>query len=370
MHNKIKLCLAIPTHVGDKKFWSGTHDTLYNYLSSRKDVELSILEYPYRETIFWRYFYSKICRFFYTWSGPQDLIVRGIVNRMIKRELSSKADDIDFYLFPGTPCSLNNAEKLRGKLCVYTDSLMSDMNKYRPYRPLKFLSSLYYRYNIKKDLSACVYIFTQNEWSRKRFCQLSGFSLSNAFNVHFGVNLKLFTGEKDYTQKTMLIVLRKGTENTKGLTLLLKAMPIIRHHIPDVELSVVGTDYGSKQAGVTCYYNQPRSTTIELFNKATLYVMPARNEPNGITYLEALANRTPIVGLDRFSFPEFSNYGEYGFIVNKASASALAETIIDAFSDPVRLSVMGRKGQDFVKNTYTWESTIETMINVLKSERL
>ena len=68
--------------------------------------------------------------------------------------------------------------------------------------------------------------------------------------------------------------------------------------------------------GVTYYYNEPRSKTVELLQKATLYVMPAIREPNGITYLEALANKTPIIGLNRFAFPEFCGYGEYGFISN------------------------------------------------------
>lgn len=366
MHNKIKLCLAIPTHVGDNKFWSGTHDTLYKYLSSREDVELSVLEYPYRETLFWRFFYSKICRFFFTWSGPQDFIVRGLVNRMIKKELSCKTDDIDFYLFPGTPCSLGDSEKLKGKLCVYTDSLMSDLNRYRPYRPFKLLSSFYYKCNMRKDIAACSLVFTQNEWSKRRLCEISGLNGGNAFNIHFGINVNYYEGTKNYNKKLMLIVLRKGMENTKGLTLLLKAMPKIREIMPDVRLAVVGTNIGSGMDGVTCYYNQPRSVTIDLFRKSTLYVMAARNEPNGITYLEALANKTPIVGLNRFSFPEFCNHGEFGFISPQSTPNSLAKTIIEAFSDTRRLETMGKKGQEYVMGTFKWEKTIEDMIKIMK----
>lgn len=45
--------------------------------------------------------------------------------------------------------------------------------------------------------------------------------------------------------------------------------------------------------------------------------MPSRNEPNGITYLEALANKTPFVALNRYAAPEFAGYGEWSFCVIK-----------------------------------------------------
>ena len=44
--------------------------------------------------------------------------------------------------------------------------------------------------------------------------------------------------------------------------------------------------------------------------------MPALLEPNGTTYLEALANKTPTVGLNRFAFPEFCGKWFEGCVIN------------------------------------------------------
>lgn len=365
MNNKLRLCLVVPTHKEDDKYWSGTHATLYRLLSKRDDIDLFVVEYPYRETFLWRMIYSKIVKFVYTWSSPQDFVIRPLVNRLLSAKLNNLPENIDYLLFPGTPCSIQTQE-IKGKLCVYTDCLMSDLNRYRPYRPFKMISSLYYKYNMKKDLSACSILFTQNEWSKQRFCEFANIPEKRVHNVHFGINVSASSEEKDYSKKLMLIVLRKGTENTKGLSLLLEAMPLIRKSMPDAELAVVGTDKGIDVEGVTCYYNQPRSITVELFKKSTLYVMPARNEPNGITYLEALANRTPIVGLNRFSFPEFCNNGEFGFIVKKPTPQELSKVIVDAYSNSNRLAVMGKNGQDYVNKTFSWASTVDAIVRIMK----
>ena len=90
--------------------------------------------------------------------------------------------------------------------------------------------------------------------------------------------------------------------------------------------------------------------------------MPALFEPNGITYLEALANKAPIVGLNRFAFPEFAGYGKYGFIVDNADKDLLAHTIIDALSDKQRLEIMGIKGQEYVISNFSWDKTVSSLI--------
>lgn len=89
--------------------------------------------------------------------------------------------------------------------------------------------------------------------------------------------------------------------------------------------------------------------------------MPSRNEPNGITYLEALYNKTPFVALNRFSTPEFSNNGKWGFLCNSENPEDLADVVIEALSDKERLKTMGIEGQQFVKENYNWEKTVSEM---------
>ena len=90
--------------------------------------------------------------------------------------------------------------------------------------------------------------------------------------------------------------------------------------------------------------------------------MPAVREPNGITYLEALASKTPIIGLNRFAFPEFSGDGQFGFIVPEYNSELLANTIINALSNPSLLNKMGLEGQAFVKGKYDWDIVVDKIM--------
>ena len=209
-------------------------------------------------------------------------------------------------------------------------------------------------------------IFTQNEWTRQSVIKRFNLSPGKVINVRFGVNVEPYKGNKDYSKNLLLIVLRQYNAKTKGLDLLVNALPLIRNTYPYVKLAVVGNDEYRRIEGVETYVGYPRSKTKELFREATLYVMPSRNEPNGITYLEALCNKTPFVALNRFAAPEFSNNGEWSFLCNGNSPEDLAGTVIDALSDKARLKAMGEKGQKFVLDNYSWDKTVAEMCKVME----
>lgn len=268
------------------------------------------------------------------------------------------------------PCNaINKPLKRTHHAYIYVDAVARPRSEFSPKIP--FPKSIFRAYGLKKyeeydkrSYSYATKIFTQNEWTRKYIIEAYGLPAEKVVNVAFGVNLTFYKEEKDYSRNLLLIVLRKGLEEPKGLNLLLPAFKIAKQTIKDLELAVVGTD-GPEEDGVTYYYNQPRSTTVQLFKECVLYTMPALNEPNGITYLEALANKAPILGLERFSVPEFSGYGKYGFYTASATPTAVANLIIEALSDKNKLKEMGETGQQYVKERYTWNKVIDNMIEMM-----
>ena len=365
---RIRICLAVPGKIENKKLWSGTYFTLYSLLKNRDDIILSVLEYDFYSTTLYRYFYNPIRKIIFTWNSPQDFFVRYIIKQSIRTGLKKVPNEQDYYLFPACSCPDNTSDILKGKIVVYTDSYMADLNDNRGYRLGKYILSFVYRKNVKKDYNKVKILFTQNDWSKFRFSNCCNIPFEYIHNVRFGVNLEMYYGEKDNSQQTLLIVLRKGTERTKGLVLLCKAFPLVRQKFPQCRLAIVGSDYGKGIEGIDTYYNTPRSTTVELFKKCSLYVMPALREPNGITYLEALANKSPIVGLNRFAFPEFAGNGKWGFICKSDNPKDLADVICDALSNNDRLIKYGLEGQRFVNQNYNWHNTVEKIISILKQD--
>lgn len=284
-----------------------------------------------------------------------------LINARLFRNLL-KDNSSDCFLFMGEQCLSAQITK-ESKCFAYIDGIkrplaeISDSDKLGRELYLK-----YYDRNDAKSLNVCDKIFTQNEWSRQCMINLYNIDPQKVLNVGFGIYTSFFEGKKEYTNHKMLIVLRKGLERVKGLDLLIEGFMIAKRKICDLQLDVVGTEY-KNYAGINYYYNQSREVTVRLFIEDSLYAMPALYESNGITYLEALANKMPILGLNRFAFPEFSGNGKYGFIVDDESPEKIAETIISAFENTERMRIMGEEGQKYVKNKYNWDLVVESMID-------
>jgi glycosyltransferase involved in cell wall biosynthesis len=85
--------------------------------------------------------------------------------------------------------------------------------------------------------------------------------------------------------------------------------------------------------------------------------MPALHEPWGLVYLEALACRCAVLGLDRNALGEITGAGKYGFLVRHATPAAIADALVLAFSDTDKLRSMAAAGQEHCLSTYSWART-------------
>ncbi len=362
----MKLLLLFPGGFNNPKLWSGTPYTLKKLFERINSCQLSTLDWQLNRNLIRIYnmFYAKL---FFTWGTSHDPLIHWFAKQKINKKLKNIEDKIDWLLFVSDHCI---PPKMEGKYryAVYKDAILRTQKKFIQDKRLG--KKRFFRFQEKSsriDTERMDLVFTQNEWTRQEIIRHYSISKDKVLNVGFGVNLRPYYGEKNYDNELLLIVLRKGTEKYKGLLLLLDAFNILLKVKPEVKLAVVGTDIGNNHQNVNCYFKQSREVTVELFKKASLYVMPALYEPNGITYLEALANKTPIVGLNRFAVPEFSGYGKWGFIVQNEDPDELAKVIEKALSDKDKLKDMGIKGQQFVQERFRWELVADKMYNKMKS---
>ncbi|MGV2829855.1 glycosyltransferase family 4 protein [Myxosarcina sp. GI1(2024)] len=177
-----------------------------------------------------------------------------------------------------------------------------------------------------------------------------------------------FTGEKDYENGHILFVAKNRFED-KGGSLLIEGFQKALQKNPSLQLVIVGQEKYKKLIGsvpnvrVTGFISWKELQ--RLFERAALFAMPALNEPWGIVYLEALACRTPILGLNRNSLPEIIHQEKYGFLVDEPTSDAIAESILRAFSDPNRLRAMGIAGQQYCLEKFSWERVARKIAEVM-----
>ncbi|MBF4508923.1 MAG: glycosyltransferase family 4 protein [Aeromicrobium sp.] len=179
--------------------------------------------------------------------------------------------------------------------------------------------------------------------------------------VGTGLNaVRPFNGAKDYTSGLILSAARVRSSD-KGVGLLAHAFRIARRTRPGLRLVIVGSEANAALVGdvenveITGFV--PREQLQRLFESATIFAMPALNEPWGLVYLEAMACKTPVLGLRRNALPEMTDDGRLGFLVDDPSPERLSEALLDALGDQKRLESMGNAAQERVLSTYSWDLT-------------
>jgi glycosyltransferase involved in cell wall biosynthesis len=203
------------------------------------------------------------------------------------------------------------------------------------------------------------HIFTFGDYVRQNLIEHYGVPPTRVTTVGSGMgSIRPFAGPKDYARPRLLFV-AKHLFVAKGGALLLDALAIAAQARPDLHLTIVGDErsrsFVPAQPNIVFRAHLPWPELETLYREATLLTQPMLNDPWGQVYLEALASRTPVVGLRRNGLPEILAGGRHGFLVDDADPRALAAAILDAVSDPDRLARMGHDGQRHVLATYSWD---------------
>jgi glycosyltransferase involved in cell wall biosynthesis len=341
--------------------WGKTNQNFYQTFAKYIET-IGFIDYNIYNKIFNRLhaYYSNI-----VFSQPsfRDGILNIFTESKYKREIKKIGKLPAAFIHTGNFCIPEKLSR-ESKHFLYTDATVLAGIKYSEKKYSKRYLKTFLKYTsiYEKRLTG---IFTFNQWTRDSLIDDFGVEAQKITNVGFGANLTPYVGPKDYTNGLILIVLRRGAENIKGLNLLIEAFKLARQKNTKIRLAVVGTT-SEPVDGVDYYEGYPREKTVELFQVSSLYAMPALMEPNGMVYPEALSCQTPILGLDRLAFPEFAGYGKYGFIV-EPDPQIIAEKILYAMDNPRLLEKMGREGQEFAIRRYSWDVVVQKMLDTINS---
>lgn len=219
-------------------------------------------------------------------------------------------------------------------------------------------------------LSQARHVFTVGQHVADSLVESFGLPRERVSAIGSGLGgIRPFGGPKDYRVPRLLMV-AKVRPVDKGLPLVVEAMRLLRERVPKAELVVVGgASYPELRAceGIRGTGWITLEELQDLYEQATLFVMPASYEPWGLSYLEALVCRTPVVGLARNALPEITGEGRYGFMLESADARALADLLQHALGDVGRLENMGIEGQRYCLARYRWESVAGRIVDTISA---
>ena len=207
------------------------------------------------------------------------------------------------------------------------------------------------------------HIFTFGKYVRDDIVEHYGVPASRVTVAGSGMGaIEPYFGPKSYETPNLLFV-AKHLFTEKGGELLLDAFFKALPFRENLRLTIVGDRRSAakipKHRAIDFQAKLSWEALTALYRKSTLLVQPMLNDPWGQVYLEALASRTPVLGLDRNGLPEIIEGGRHGFLISDEDPDALAAAILDATSDPSRLAVMGQTGQRHVLDSYSWDIAAE-----------
>ncbi len=282
------------------------------------------------------------------------------------RQIADRAAriDVDHVLHTGT-FALPALDSSRGtKHYLYCDQTWALSLRYRPDRDCYTARAIAGFERLEKEsLAGLEAVFTFGSYVRDHIVQHYGLPPQRVIAVGSGMgSIEPFFGNKDFSKPHLLFV-AKHLFAAKGGPLLLAAFAIALRQRPDLKLTIVGDGRSRalvpRHSNIVFHDHLPWPDLQKLYREATLLTQPMLNDPWGQVYLEALASRTPVLGLERNGLPEILGDGRYGFLVSEPRAEPLADAIVEAFRDPDRLSRMAVGGQQHVLTNYTWERVAE-----------
>ena len=153
----------------------------------------------------------------------------------------------------------------------------------------------------------------------------------------------------------------------KDLLSLLDAFAIVRRHVPDALLAIVGD--GPERAALERRAAQPdlagavrltgfRSDVRALLPGADVYVSSSISEGVSITILEAMAAGVPVVATAVGGTPEVLALETGGRLVPVRSPQRLARAVMALAADPLRRAAIGAEGRRRVETAFTLDRMV------------
>jgi glycosyltransferase involved in cell wall biosynthesis len=168
-------------------------------------------------------------------------------------------------------------------------------------------------------------------------------------------------------------------EAEKGHAVLLEAWPRVAAAVPDARLVIVGE--GSecealrgrvgampREAARRVVFTGRRDDVAALTAELSVAVLPSLREAQGISLLEAMARRVPVVASAVGGIPEVVTDGVSGLLVPPASPDALADALVRlARSAPLRRR-LGEAGYATVRDRFSIEAQVRAIEAVYDEE--
>lgn len=167
------------------------------------------------------------------------------------------------------------------------------------------------------------------------------------------------------TNAPVILFVGKESER-KGLRELLLAFEGRDPHHDNAQLWVVGGPRERAINNVT-YFGlvESREDMRNIYEQATVFCLPSRQESFGLVVPEALSYGLPCVVTDTGELPELIGFGAAGIVVPVQDVVSLRHALNTMLDSPELRESMGRAGRELARSM-SWTNVVERMVTALE----
>jgi glycosyltransferase involved in cell wall biosynthesis len=189
-----------------------------------------------------------------------------------------------------------------------------------------------------------------------------------------------FRGSQRIPPDAVLFGVVARLEPEKGHAYLLEAWPAVAEAVPGAWLAVIGegseadalralVDAMPEPVARRILFAGRRDDVSALTAELSVAVLPSLREAQGISLLEAMARRVPVVASRVGGIPEVVTDGVDGLLVPPADPSALADALVRLACSPDLRLRLGQAGYETVRDRYSIDASVRR-IEALYDEEL
>ncbi len=157
----------------------------------------------------------------------------------------------------------------------------------------------------------------------------------------------------------------------KGVDVLASAWPVVRAAVPDAHLDIAGdgplAGLFRDLDGCQLHGQTDRAQVAGLYDRATVTVVPSRQEAFGLISMEAMARGRAVVCTPIGEMANRVRDGIDGIHVPAGDSARLAAALIELLQDPGRARAMGEAGADRAESLPTWDDVVDTVIDAYET---
>jgi glycosyltransferase involved in cell wall biosynthesis len=169
---------------------------------------------------------------------------------------------------------------------------------------------------------------------------------------------------------TPLILFLGRVDFKKGIDLLIHSFAQVLREIPKARLAIVGPDSSGYLQKVHLWCNELNidnevifinhlepAQVKEAYVDANVFILPSYNENFGITVIEAMACKCPVIISDQVNIWREIQNGSAGIVI-QLSVDDLTKAVIKMLNHPEEAQIMGISGRILAKDQYDWNSIV------------